>query len=373
MDFFVHICIAQSFFGGLVLFLKKPKHISNRILGVWLLCNGLLMTGEMIEEPVVNFFKPGLFPLLLTFGPFLYLYLISVTTENPRWKRTYLLHFIPFLLVVIHRSLTDPISMGDEVYDSENPAVIANQIYLIMVVISLIVYWIISIVKLSRHKKNIENVFSYQSPKITLNWLRFVVFLFFIIYILGFITPYWLTILKLNFLSNIDTLVLSFTFFAFSASLFGLNQPIIYENFRNVQRVEGKVEIETKEEKKYQKSGLSEFERDEIKQRIIHHLQEEKPYLNPEYSINMLASEINISRHHATEVINSSLNKNFYTLINELRTEEVISRMNSSQFSNYTILAVAYDSGFNSKSAFNRIFKQATGKTPSEYKLYSTT
>jgi hypothetical protein len=165
MDFFVHICIAQSFFGSLVLFLKKPKHISNRILGIWFLCNGLLMIGEMINEPVVNFFKPGLFPLLLTFGPFLYLYVTSITTENPVWKKTDILHFIPFLLVVIHRSFTDPISIGGEIHDSENPAVIANQIYVIMVVSSLIVYWIFSVIKLSRHKKNIENVFSYQSPK----------------------------------------------------------------------------------------------------------------------------------------------------------------------------------------------------------------
>jgi AraC-like DNA-binding protein len=198
------------------------------------------------------------------------------------------------------------------------------------------------------------------------------VILFFIIYIVGFITPYLSTILELGFLSNIDALVLSFTFFAFAASLFGLNQPIIYANNRNVKGSEGKEDVETKEQMKYQKSGLSGVEKDEIRQRIIHHLQKEKPYLNPEYNINMLAEELGISRHHATQVINSNLNKNFYTLINELRVEEVISRMNSSRFSNYKILAVAYDAGFNSKSAFNRIFKQTTGKTPTAYKIYST-
>ena len=63
------------------------------------------------------------------------------------------------------------------------------------------------------------------------------------------------------------------------------------------------------------------------------------------------------------------LEKNFYTLINEYRVQEVIRRMNDKQYQMYTLLAIALDAGFNSKSAFNRIFKQITGKTPSEYKL----
>ena len=365
------MCCAILFFGCVVLLLKNPKHMSNRILAVWLLCNGLLMTGEMINEPVVNYFKPGLFPLLLTFGPFLYLYVYSLTTENPTWRKHDLLHFVPFLLVVIHRSFSEPISIGEEAPDIDNPAVFANQIYTIMAVISLIVYWMLSLIKLTRHKKNIVNVFSYQSPKITLNWLRFVVFLFFVIYIIGFLIPTWLTFLNLNFLSNTDTLVLSFTFFAFAASLFGLNQPIIYSNNRNTVEFDGNMEVEASSEKKYKKSGLTDFDKDEIQQSIINHLHKDKPYLNPEYSINMLATELGITRHHVTQVINSNLNKNFYTLTNELRVEEVIARMKSNEFLNYTILAIAYDSGFNSKSAFNRIFKQTTGKTPSEYKTLS--
>ena len=57
----------------------------------------------------------------------------------------------------------------------------------------------------------------------------------------------------------------------------------------------------------------------------------------------------------------------YETLIDRARREAIL-RMKEDKYSNYTLLAIAFDSGFNSKSAFNRIFKQNTGKTPSAYK-----
>ena len=106
-----------------------------------------------------------------------------------------------------------------------------------------------------------------------------------------------------------------------------------------------------------------------IAQQVDDYLKKNQSYLDPEYSINVLAQELQIPRHHITQSINGVLEKNFYTLINEYRVEEVIRRMNDKQYQMYTLLAIALDAGFNSKSAFNRIFKQITGKTPSEYKL----
>jgi AraC-like DNA-binding protein len=58
---------------------------------------------------------------------------------------------------------------------------------------------------------------------------------------------------------------------------------------------------------------------------------------------------------------------NFYNLVNEYRIKEVKDRLKSDKYKRLTILAIAYDSGFNSKSSFNTIFKEKTGQTPSEY------
>jgi len=67
-------------------------------------------------------------------------------------------------------------------------------------------------------------------------------------------------------------------------------------------------------------------------------------------------------------VLNEKHGRNFFTFINEYRVREVISRINDPKFQHYTILAIAFDSGFNSKSTFNSIFKSYTGKTPSQYR-----
>ena len=70
--------------------------------------------------------------------------------------------------------------------------------------------------------------------------------------------------------------------------------------------------------------------------------------------------------------MHSTLNQNFYDFINTHRIEEIKKRMNDSKFQNLTLLALAYDVGFNSKSVFNAAFKKHTGMTPKEYKRHRT-
>ena len=86
-----------------------------------------------------------------------------------------------------------------------------------------------------------------------------------------------------------------------------------------------------------------------------------------ELTIYDLSNQLQIPRHFLSEVINEHLGKNFYNLVNDYRVEEVKGRLEDPRFKHLTILAIAYDSGFNAKSSFNTIFKEKTGMTPSEY------
>jgi len=101
-------------------------------------------------------------------------------------------------------------------------------------------------------------------------------------------------------------------------------------------------------------------------------METEKPYLDRDLSIQNLSVITGIPRHHITQVLNEKHGKNFFTFINEYRVKEVISRFGDPANNNFTILAIAYDSGFNSKTTFNAIFKSITGLTPSEYREKST-
>ncbi len=82
----------------------------------------------------------------------------------------------------------------------------------------------------------------------------------------------------------------------------------------------------------------------------------------------MMAEDLNISRHKLSEAINNGQKKNIYKLINEFRVEEVKEMLVNPAFNHFTVLGIGLECGFNSKTSFNRIFKEETGLTPTEYK-----
>ncbi|MDX9805489.1 MAG: AraC family transcriptional regulator [bacterium] len=121
-------------------------------------------------------------------------------------------------------------------------------------------------------------------------------------------------------------------------------------------------------ESKYASSSLNEEDMNFYKETLEKYMKSEKPYLDNELSIRKLAQQLEMQPHHLSQVINSGFDNNFYTYINNYRINEVIDLMKDPKRKHHTILAIAYDSGFKSKSSFNTIFKKMTGKTPSEFR-----
>jgi len=126
------------------------------------------------------------------------------------------------------------------------------------------------------------------------------------------------------------------------------------------------------EKPKYRRSGLTEEQANEYLTRLQDYMQSAKPFLDPELTIKDIADHLNISRHYITQIINEKLNKNFFQWINDYRIEEVKKLLLDPKYNHLTIVALAYDCGFNSKSAFNAIFKKGTGMTPSEFRRVQT-
>lgn len=103
---------------------------------------------------------------------------------------------------------------------------------------------------------------------------------------------------------------------------------------------------------------------DEIDSKI----KEERLYTNPSLDLQTLAKLFNLSEGYISQLINNHTNTNFSTYINNLRVEEAKSFLDNYDFTNYTIVAIGLEAGFNSKSAFYAAFKKKTGISPLEYK-----
>jgi adenylate cyclase len=101
--------------------------------------------------------------------------------------------------------------------------------------------------------------------------------------------------------------------------------------------------------------------------KLLSHINEKEPYLNPDLSLRLLADQINIHPNQLSWLLNENLGKNFSEFINHYRIEAFKKLAKNPENSNITMMGLAYDSGFNSKTVFNTYFKKETGLTPKQF------
>lgn len=112
---------------------------------------------------------------------------------------------------------------------------------------------------------------------------------------------------------------------------------------------------------------LSTDQVDELKNRVLSTLESKQLFLDPTLTLPALSKEVGIGIHELSFVINNGLNKNFYSLINELRIAEAKKILLSEQHRHLDMVGIAIRAGFNSKTTFNTTFKRLTGQTPTEF------
>lgn len=360
MNPILYIGISQAFFAGLFISVKKEQSIADRLLATLLFLIALDMSFSLLKTEFT--FIREIPPVLpLAFGPIVFLYVKSLIEEEIHFNYKSLLHFIPFVVLFIATLIfiDKPLVPGKDFFE-------INQFFPYRITYGIAffgvntIYVIFSFLLVYKHQRNLKNVFSYTSEKITLNWLKIVLFSFLATYIFLYATGLWYLIENKSFYVNninpIDFSYIGLTFFSFAFSFFGFKQLSVYSKKEQI-----------KDKPKYESSSLNKQDAEEILESLIKIMQTEKPYLNEKLTISDLAGSLNISRHHLTQVLNENLGKNFYTFINEYRIEDVKNLLTDKNKKHLTILALAYECGFNSKSSFNTIFKKYTGYTPSEF------
>ncbi len=366
MEAILYIGISQTLFAGILIWAKRPRMLANQILAAWLLIICLEMVIVLINDTLVELYPIKILPY--TYGPLLLLYAKWMTREKPIFNPRYLWHFSPFFIFLIASLvfIDERVMSGTKGFLVIDRFIPFRIVYGITFFVSITAYSVATFVEIHRHQRRLKEVVSYSSGKITLQWLLGLSITFYTGYVIMFI--FGGVDILMNFMP-FDPYEISFiglTILTFLFGVFGFHQPSIFEEvvrYKNDQDPENG----SPESKKYRRSGLKQKDVARYVRMVEEHMVKSKPFLDRELSIFDLSDQLGIPRHFLSEVINEHMGKNFYNLINDYRVEEVKSRLEDPKFKNLTILAIAYDSGFNAKSSFNTIFKEKTGMTPSEY------
>ena len=147
-------------------------------------------------------------------------------------------------------------------------------------------------------------------------------------------------------------LIVAFLFYFISFKLLSKGKDILPKN----------------EISKYKNSNLNTKLIEQYKSDLINSMEMNKLYLNGKLSIQDVSDELNIPKQYISEVLNEHMNTNFQDFINGYRVEEFIKRIENDQNNQFTLLGIATEVGFNSKSTFNAIFKKFKGLTPTQFK-----
>lgn len=366
MEEILYIGISQSLFAGILIALRKPRILANQILSAWLLIICVEMIIVLINETLVELYPIKILPY--TYGPLLLLYAKWMTTEHPRFDPRYLWHFAPFFIFLIASLvfIDERVMKGTDGFLVNDRFIPFRIVYAVTFFISITAYSIATFAVIRRHQLRLKQLVSYSTGKLTLRWLLGLSITFYAGYVLMFIFG---GIDIMTDFMPFDPYEISFiglTILTFLFGVFGFNQPAIFEEL--VRYTEDDLpENTTQDAIKYKRSGLKKKDVRRYVEMIDQHMSLEKPYLDRELTIYDLSTQLKIPRHILSEVINEHMGKNFYNLVNDYRVEEVKRRLENPEFKQLTILAIAFDSGFNAKSSFNTIFKEKTGSTPSEY------
>jgi AraC-like DNA-binding protein len=358
IDPILYIGMSQSFFSGLLIAVKKPANVADKLMSAWLFLSFIELTFALLNKNLTDIYS---FPFMaFTYGPLLYLYVKFMTHPEMKFNALNLLHFIPFAIFftvsVIFR--TRPVVDDLTAFFESDRLISLRIIYSTCFFLSITSYSILAFIEIRKHQSKLKDLVSYTSGVITLNWLKIISISFYSGYIIFFILG------GLNIIGNyipFDPYYVIFGFialFSFVFGFYGIRQSMI-------DIIPGEIKKETE---KYSRSGLKDHQADEYLKKLIDYVERNKPFLDPGLNIYTLSKMTGIPRHHITQVLNENYKRNFFTFINEYRVKEVIERFSDRKFDHFTILAIAFDSGFNSKTTFNSIFKTITGTTPSEFR-----
>lgn len=330
---------ALGAFNGLLLSLYFAINTKKKVFANYFLALLLLVLSIRIIKSVFFYFNPQLSNIFIQIGlsaciligPFLFLYLKSFSGNK---KSNWIIHTIPFIIGITILGIVYPYV--------EHRSVWSNWI-----VMGIYLQWLMYIIISFKYLKPISNKIRTKEKLKDLDvWLLSIyvgVVIIWLAYKFGAYASYIVGSLSFSFVFYLILLL------------------VIFRNSRQTTFFQ--------ETEKYKNKEIDEETLDLMNQKVAI-IVEKELFLDPNFTLEIAAKELKVTKHLLSQYINERLGKSFSNLIKEYRIEKAKQLLETE--SNYTIESLGYDSGFSSKSTFFTAFKKMTGFTPAEYqKLHS--
>ncbi len=213
-------------------------------------------------------------------------------------------------------------------------------------------YLIAAFIQVHNYSREIKNTHS-STARINLQWMNFI--------LIGFMIKWSCDICFL--FADFGTTFSQVALFTSRAALFVFINLMVYKGLKQPYVFLGK-----QLEFPIRRQSLSEASKETYLQKLRNYMEKEKPYLEPELTLEQLSKMVAIPPRSLTTVLNECLNQNFYDFINSYRVRESARILLESTPRYKTVLEVLFESGFNNKSSFNTAFKKHNGMTPTEFR-----
>ncbi|MBO0931559.1 helix-turn-helix domain-containing protein [Fibrella aquatilis] len=367
--------VVQGFFLAINCFsISRRGQPAHTLLG-WLLVSVCLTVVEVLlcysdtiaSVPYLIGFSE---PFNFVFPPLFYFYTVALARPNFRWKASFNWAFLPALLHAIYlipfvaQSNTWLLQTVEIAYRraTQTDAVFRDlwwassykpfyQVFKYLLASYQIGYLLLTLRLISQLKQKDE------ATKISLEWVRQLCLSFLLVIVVyAVLTFYYQSDVGDVYIATCVSLV----FFTMSFRLISQSKILARQAMNDGTATLPRV--------KYEKTALDEQTSIQTLNRLLNYMEREKPYRQNNLTLSVLASQLATAPHHLSQVINQYCSQNFFDFINAYRVQEIQSKLVVPQYSHIKIEEIAYESGFNSKSAFNAAFKKMTQQTPSQYR-----
>ncbi len=360
----------QGFVIVLILFFKKEENKKARFylslilfsLSMNLLYYFFYVVGLSQLLPLINlFYLPWSMLAAISF----YLYIINIAPFQKKLTAINKLGFLPFILfsfALISLKWYNFFATPDKQISNSVLSVIYIFEEYFALFFSLFIGYL-SYLKLGEIEILLQQQFSNYNKSKLIFHKRFILIVFFFCII-------WFVTITYCQVYNITSMSLYFSIWLFMAFVIHwiawtgfINDKALLPVFNN--NIINSVSIE--EDNSQKKKELKIDTNNEYYKSLILLFEKEQLFLEPDLSLEVLSNKLGISKSYLSAIINQTTNKNFYNFINSYRLDFLISLFKENKNKDFTILALAFEAGFNSKSTFQAFFKKQTGQTPTQF------